>query len=453
MAPVPNINPVRGLYRASSGPSSGFAVVGQGVYSIDPQFQLTQVGYLPEPRSTPVSMIDNGLNLAIVDGSDTMYQVVLASGLFGPVPNPVGFFTGADRVDILDTFVVWNFPDTNLFGSTLAGTLTFDPTYFAAKAAYPDNIASLAVNRRELILIGTLKSEIFYNAGLPAFPFAEDPGAFFEHGCVAKYSVATQDISTFWLGQDLQGDGIVFRARGYDCRRVSTHAIEFALQQCKKQGPISDAIGYTYQQGGHVFYVLILPSALGGLGQTWVLDDSTEMWHQRAFTNADGQLERDRSNCCAFINGQNVVGDHSTGELFRLDPDIHIDVVAGVTYPVSCIRTFPHIGAGVTDQGQPVMADGKRLQFEQFLADIECGTAPLDVDGSPAKVSIRWSDDRGKTFGEDVLQSMGAPGEYLTQPQWPGLGIARDRIFELSYSINGPAALNGGWVKAKVLGS
>lgn len=79
----------------------------------------------------------------------------------------------------------------------------------------------------------------------------------------------------------------------------------------------------------------------------------------------------------------------------------------------------------------------------------------MDANGEPTvdQIGLRWSDNRGKTWGQTVLQSNGVPGEYITQPKWGGTGAARDRIFELSYSINGPAALNGGWVKATVLGN
>ena len=70
-------------------------------------------------------------------------------------------------------------------------------------------------------------------------------------------------------------------------------------------------------------------------------------------------------------------------------------------------------------------------------------------------MSLRWSDDRGRTFGQAVNQVFGHSGEYLTQPQWRNLGIARDgyRVFELGYSASGPAALNGAWVDAQVLAS
>ena len=95
---------------------------------------------------------------------------------------------------------------------------------------------------------------------------------------------------------------------------------------------------------------------------------------------------------------------------------------------------------------KPVLADGQRVQFHKFEADIESGTSPL-----PEQITLRYSDDRGRTWSSDVLQHGGNLGEYLTWPTWQGLGIARDRVFELEYSHNGEAALNGAWVEATVL--
>jgi hypothetical protein len=69
-----------------------------------------------------------------------------------------------------------------------------------------------------------------------------------------------------------------------------------------------------------------------------------------------------------------------------------------------------------------------------------------------AQIWLRWSDDRGRTFGQSVLQSAGAQGEYITQPKWAGLGAARDRVYEIGHTIAGEAALNGAWVEGNVLG-
>jgi hypothetical protein len=61
-------------------------------------------------------------------------------------------------------------------------------------------------------------------------------------------------------------------------------------------------------------------------------------------------------------------------------------------------------------------------------------------------ISLRWSDDRGHSFGNPVSQEIGAVGEYRTSLQWQRLAYARDRIFELSWSVAMPAALQGCWV-------
>jgi len=162
----------------------------------------------------------------------------------------------------------------------------------------------------------------------------------------------------------------------------------------------------------------------------------------------------------AFINGMLVAGDWENNTIYELDMDRYTDRVipdAGGAFeecPIVCIRAFPHIGAARAAGGQGLVeVDGRRLQFSAFRADMECGMGPLDADGNPAQVSLRWSDDRGRSFGNALLQTSGEPGEYLTQPQWLGMGVARDRIFELSHNIAGPAALNGGWVDAEVLGT
>jgi len=106
-------------------------------------------------------------------------------------------------------------------------------------------------------------------------------------------------------------------------------------------------------------------------------------------------------------------------------------------------------------RGQSALADGQRVRYHRFIADIESGLAnPAFGDPGPAvSIVLRYSDDRGRTWSSDVLQTGGAPGEYLTWAKWEGVGIARDRVFELEYAHDGEAALNGAWVEAEILAS
>ena len=152
----------------------------------------------------------------LVDGSTNGWTFSPVDGTgFGLIVDGTMTFQGADRVDTLDTYMLWNMPGTIFYGSTLSGVLTFDPLYFAGKATYPDNLKSLIVNRRQLLLPGAFKTEDWYNAGNANFPFAEQPGTYIEHGIAAIYSLASSDISTFFVGKDLQSTGMaVWRIRG-----------------------------------------------------------------------------------------------------------------------------------------------------------------------------------------------------------------------------------------------
>jgi hypothetical protein len=410
-------------------------------------------------------MQDNGTDIMLVDGTMTGYRINMGNNAIYTISDSTSTFLGADQVQYVDTFLIWNMPNSVFFGSTLSNELAFDGQYVAGKSGYPDNLKAIYVNRREIFLFGDLKTEVWYNSGgssVAPFPFQELPGTYIEHGIAAAWSRASHDINVYWLSRNLQGEGVVLSFRGYLTQRISNHALEEAIREMQHKVGIDDAIGMAYQIDGHTNYMLTFPKG----NQTWVYDsaiqDPMAAWHQECWTNPmNGTFERSRINCMAFINGQLAAGDWENGSIYGLDMDLYVDQVfvnSGDTSftncPIVCIRSFPHIGSARQAGGQQGMEiDGRRLQFTAFRADMECGTGPLDATGQPAKVSLRWSDDRGRTFGNALLQNAGSPGEYLTQPQWLGMGVARDRIFEISHNIAGPAALNGAWVDAELLGT
>lgn len=448
-----NPAPVRGVFRASNG--QGYCVIGQDVLAVSSAWGLTQIGRLGADYTTPCSLTDNGIEALLVDSSDKGYTWDLATNTYSQFVDPTGLFGGATAVANIDGFIVWNMPGTHQFGSTLNFTLAIDPTYAAGKVNYPDLLQTLVVNHHELMLIGQVTSETWYDAGNVGFPFAELPGADHEHGTPAPYSVAFADISVFWLGQNRQGQGVVMRARGYEAKRISNHPLEVDIRRIKQSVGITDAVGYTVQQDGHLFYVLNFP--LGN--KTWVFDEATEEWHQWAWLDPlDGTLNRFRGNSFALLYNTNVVGDWENGTLYELDPRQFTDTVNGLSGPIPYIRGFPHLLGGTVSLGapgldRPVPWMGQRMMVKKLMLDLECGNGPRDVDGNPAQITLRWSINRGKTFEQEVLQSSGAPGQYETQPQWLALGQARDFVFEIQHQIAGEAALNGAWIDSEVMNS
>ena len=447
--------PGRGAYQASQGDC--YVVLGSTVYYVSPAWELVPIGQITAGRSNICYMQDNGTQVMLVDGSSQGWFWNLAdkgATSFSSITDPS--FTGADRVDYIDTFLLWNVPGTQDFRSSLSNQIQpMDPTYTAGKTDYPDPLQTLIVNRHEILLPGLFKGEIWYDAGNAQFPFAELPGYNIEHGIGAKYSIAAADISVFWLGRDQQSgeQGMVFRQRGYQTSRISNHALEYQMQLMAEAGAdLSDAVGYTYQQGGHVFYVLSFVSG----NQTWVFDDAIAdpeaAWAQRCWTDANGGLNRDRSNVGCPMYGKIVVLDWENGTLYSLDRKTYTDTVSGTSGPITYLRTFPHLMSGLTLQGQAVLANGKMVQHSRFLLDATTGTGPrLDANGDPPKFTLKYSDDRGVTWSASVLQSAGEQGKYMTRTEWKGLGMAMDRVYEVSWSFPGEVALNGAWVEGSVL--
>jgi hypothetical protein len=86
-----------------------------------------------------------------------------------------------------------------------------------------------------------------------------------------------------------------------------------------------------------------------------------------------------------------------------------------------------------------------RISYREFIANMEVGNGS---NYSAVPVYLRWSDTRGKSWGNAVSISLGMEGEYLTSLQWQRLGMARDRVFELSWSAPVKTALTGAWVQA-----
>lgn len=410
---------VRCVYRATTGDL--FVVTGPNVYFVDNAWVEHPLGTITDLH-TPASMADNGQTLVLVDGTANGYTIDLTTRVMAPISDPA--FYGADRVDYIDTYFVFNRPGTRQFYISGSQAVTFDPLDVAAKTGSADNVQTVISVHRELWVIGNLSSEVWVNSGAADFTFQQLPGAFVEHGCVAKYSVAKQDISVFFLSQDREGRGIVVQGTGYQVKRISTHAIEADIQAYSN---MTDAIGYCFQQQGHAFYVITFPSA----DKTWAYELASGQWHELAWSDANGGLHRHRANCCTFAYGENIIGDWQNGNLYALDPNVFTDN----GNPVQRIRSFPHL-----------IADGKRAIYTRFVADMQVGTIPGGQSSNPPLVTLRYSDTRGASWSEPLTQSMGATGQYETQIMWNRLGMARDRVFELSWSVPAKTALNGAFI-------
>ena len=402
------VGPIRGLWAFGS---YMYVVSGTSMYKVDTAYTATLLGTIP--GAGPVSMSDNGTQLMVAANPDGFIYNA-STNVFAQITD--ADYPGAVTVGYLDGYFVFNEPDSQrIWVTSLLDGTQVDPLDFASAEGSPDGLVACMVDHREAWLFGANSVEVWYDAGLADFPLQRIQGAFNEIGCAAPYSVAKLDNGLFWLGSDARGKGIVYRANGYTGQRISTHAVEWQIQQYTD---ISDAVGYTYQQEGHAFYVLNFPLA----NTTWVYDVATQAWHERA-SFADGALNRHRGNCQVQFNGETIVGDYQDGRIYAFDMEVYTDDDAIQKW----IRSWRALPTGQNNL--------KRTAHHSLQIDLETGVG--DSTTEDPQIMLRWSDDGGHTWSSEHWMSIGRIGEYYRRAIRRRLGMTqklRDRVYEISGS-------------------
>ncbi len=376
-----------------------------GGYSMPAVQETVGGGGLPLTKPPCVSMSHNAADpsqLIIVDGTNGwIYDTT--NGLRQILD--IDFFS-ADVVDFQDQYFILNRAGTGQwFISNLNDGTAYLATDIATAEGDPDILVGLISNRRELWLFGAETTEVWYNSGDPDFPFNRFEGGFIERGCAAAFSIAEDDNSIFWLGEDR----IFYRADGYTPQRVSQHGIEEALRQYKV---VEDACAFIYTMAGHKFYVITFPSE----DVTWVYDITTSLWHERRSSG----LGRWRVSNYVKAYGKHLVGDFEHGRVGELDLDTYAewdDTMQGVA------------------AGPVAHSDRKMISHRLFELDIESGVGLTTGQGSDPLIQLSYSDDGGRNFSaRKPYRSMGKIGAYQQRLRWHRMGSAYNRIYQVIVS-------------------
>ena len=381
-----------------------YALAGTTLYRVDSAGTATACTGATLPSSGNAMMSDNGTQLCVlVDGSGFIVTGTTITQITSPD------FNAASSVDYVDGYFIFTRLNTaQFFISDLYDGLVYDASEFATAESSPDNLVRVLVDHREVWLFkegANPTIEVWINSGAAAFPFERIAGAILERGTASGLSCAKADNGVFWLGDDR----IVYRAAGYQPARISTHVEEEIL----RTATVSDAIGWTYSQGGHTFYVLELPTT----GRTLVYDAATNAWHERS-SGAAGGAWRARGAVKAF--GKVLVGDTQGGNVPELDLD-----------------TYSELGSTLISTAQAfVGGDNRRKFMASCELEFEPGVGISTGQGSAPTVMLRISDDGGRTWGNEKTGSAGAMGAYRVRAQWNRLGSFRQRA--MAWTISDP---------------
>ena len=392
---------------------------------LSPTALLTDIGLNIQPGTyiTAINYSAPSLTISIpTSGTLPNDTLTLAIPQFGTITDPG--FLGADRIAFIEGWLIFNEPNTRTFYTTgpTPYTLTFPGLWFALKDSSTDNLITLFENDRELWLIGERTAEVWYNAGnASGVSFSRVPAVGPQIGCQAKHSISRIGPNLVWLAQNEQGQNVVVQTNQYSYDRISNHALEKIIASYPL---VSDAIGYVYEEGGHVFYVLTFPTA----DATWVYDLTASnllqkpTWHQRASYNSTTcQFHRHRGNC--YMNMQNIrfVGDYQTGQLHQMSRTYFTDNGA----ILKCQRRIKHVWAKATR---------KRVFQSSMQVEFTPGVGLQTGQGSSPQAMLRWSNDGSFTWSNEHWQSIGKAGATRNRAKWNRLGSARDRVYELNYT-------------------
>jgi hypothetical protein len=193
-------------------------------------------------------------------------------------------------------------------------------------------------------------------------------------------------------------DHIVYRLDGYAPVRISTHAVERAIEAL----PDKEALeAFVFMAAGHAFWVLRSPA------WCWVYDLAMQSWHERR--SHGSRTFRGSQSVRAF--GRWLVGDQASGKVFEISEASQREGSDPLVVRVEslCSGDFPN------------RATANRLDID-IVSGV--GTAAgLDPIETQPVCLVSWSRDGGANFGQPVRRAIGAQGEALQRVCVSRLGI------------------------------
>jgi hypothetical protein len=339
-------SPVRGQYQFGG---RAFAVAGVSLYELMADGSYVNRGTVRNDGK-PARMTANQ-NQLLVCSTGNVYLLTLATNvlttqtMLGPVFD-VAYCDSYFIALLKNKFQI----SALLDGSSWPGLQVVEPSVF------PDDLVAFVVDHRELAIAGPKQTVIYQNTGSTSIFDPIGAGAFLEMGSAARYAAAKLDNTVYWLATDERGAITAQKMQGYSPQRISTHAIEFAWSG---YATVADAVGYSYSDQGHGFWVLYFPTA----DKTWVFDVATQTWHERGFWNAPiAKYNAHRSWNHQYAFGKHLVGDWKTGNVYEMS----ITILGDLSDVIRRQRIAPVIAF-----------ENKRIQFDSFELDLETGLGPM----------------------------------------------------------------------------
>lgn len=348
-----------------------------------------------------VAMEDGTQQLVITNGAEG-YVLDLASGVLSRITDPDwrGSYTVAELNGTF-IFVAMDQPD-QFFLSAIDNASAFDALDFSSSDAQPDTLLAVRVTKQEALFFGSRSTEVWIYVADDTFPLVRYNATPIDIGIVGRDAVVRAADTLVFVGCTERGTGIVYMMQGHQPVRISTDAVEQALQASGVD--LSQCSLWALQTVGAELVAVNAP----GLETTWCWDAATREWHELGEW-ASGHWVPLRIEQVASFGGRHY-GIAGT-KLYRMDAD----VAAIDGEPMTFERTWPHL---MSPAFEPVSFRELRMQ---------CTTGG-DTEGN---ITLECSNDGGYVFGPPLLRTLGAIGRRMAAVRWNFLGAALDRVFRV----------------------
>jgi hypothetical protein len=365
-----------------------------------------------------VSMADNGTQLMIIDpSSGTGWIMDESAGTPFQVISDLDFPANGlpQYVVFNDSFFVVTTASKKFIKSDANNGLSWSALDFGTAEKDPDDIVAPVTFRGELFISGTETIQSFNNIGGAAgadFPY-QASGLVLAKGVFAPFSLIETNNSFMFIGGGLNESPAIWASNGGEPVKISTTAIDSALQEFTA-AEIQQSFAWTYAQKGAYFVGFSLPS------RTFVYDTISKKWHERTSKVIDSrgfsQSIRWRVNSLVTAYNRIFVGDSQDGRIGSIELDTYTE------YGAEIIRVFSTI---------PLQNQTKSMTISSLEITMEAGVGTYTLD---PQIRLTWSDD-GHFDNNELSRGVGKTGEYTRRAIWYKLGRApRFRVFKFEFS-------------------
>ena len=386
--------PIRAMAHDSHG--SWFVISAGQIYA-DVQDTPRLLGTVP--ASGTIHMVTNlDGEIAILVGS----QLFIATVNDLTTVTDIDYPRDANHLIYQDSRFILTRPNGEFYISAIDDGTSWAALDFATAERHPDGLVGGLNADAQLLLFGEDSTEIWQNTGNATFPYERNNQGDMEKGLKAASSVAKDGVHSIWLGPD----GVFYSKEGRNAVRISNHDIEARIA---KWSNIENANAFIFNSQGHVFYAFSHPEGCV------VFDAITSLWHER---QTYGQ-SRWRAACHLKFTGTDYVGDGTSNQIYSIDASAYAE------------GTDPLVSKIVTPT---ISNEKKRFRIVSVVLDIDSGVGLNTGQGEDPQVMMRYSDDAGRTWSQELWRTMGVMGAYEARPQWNRLGQSRARVYEFSIS-------------------